>query len=210
MVVVASVLLVALWGNARAKSAPLTREGQPLRVGIVQPNVPEEEREAPGRGPDILQRELSLIRQVALEKPGLIVLPESSLPPLEEYPDVARVVRQAASDAAAPMLLGSDQYEWHVANGRRQVDRSFNAAFMLRADGTTAAVYRKMHLVPWGEYVPLRRWLTFVGPLVQAIGSGFDAGDTMTLPPVGQHRSAAICYEIYPEMVRQSSSRQNC
>jgi apolipoprotein N-acyltransferase len=63
-----------------------------------------------------------------------------------------------------------------------------------------------MHLVPWGEYVPLKRWLTFVGPLVQAIGSGFDAGDTMTLLPVSQHQvSTAICYEIiYPEMVRHS------
>src|SRR5436853_925822 len=46
---------------------------------------------------------------------------------------------------------------------------------------STAAVYRKIHLVPWGEYVPLKSWLTFVGPLVQAIGSGFDAGDSMTL-----------------------------
>jgi len=205
-IVIACVLLVAVWGNARAKGAQLTREGQPLRVGIVQPNVPEEEREAPGRGPEILQREIALIRQVAAEKLGLIVLPESSLPPIEEYPDVARSVRQTVRETGAPTLLGSDQYEWRVANGRRAVDKSFNAAFMLRADGTTAAVYRKMHLVPWGEYVPLKRWLTFVGPLVQAIGSGFDAGDTMTLLPVGQHQvSTAICYEIiYPEMVRQS------
>ncbi len=62
-----------------------------------------------------------------------------------------------------------------------------------------------MHLVPWGEYVPLKDWLTFVGPLVQAIGRGFDAGDTVTLLPVGSHRvSTAICYEIiYPELVRQ-------
>jgi apolipoprotein N-acyltransferase len=114
-------------------------------------------------------------------------------------------VRQVVRESAVPVLLGSDQYEWRVVGTRREAEKSFNAAFMLRSDGTTAAVYRKMHLVPWGEYVPLRDWLTFVGPLVKAIGRGFDAGETVTLLPVGSHRvSAAICYEIiYPELVRQ-------
>jgi apolipoprotein N-acyltransferase len=103
------------------------------------------------------------------------------------------------------VLFGSDQYEWPVTGTRREPEKSFNAAFMLRPDGTTAAVYRKMHLVPWGEYVPLKDWLTFVGPLVQAIGRGFDAGDTATMLPIGPHRiNTAICYEIiYPELVRQ-------
>jgi apolipoprotein N-acyltransferase len=118
---------------------------------------------------------------------------------------VSRSVRQAVRESGVPVLLGSDQYEWRVAGTRREVEKSFNAAFMLRPDGTTAAVYRKIHLVPWGEYVPLRDWLTFVGPLVKAIGRGFDAGDTVTLLPLGSHRvSTAICYEIiYPELVRQ-------
>src|SRR5258708_33664309 len=77
---------------------------------------------------------------------------------------------------------------------------------MLRGDGTTGAVYRKMHLVPRGEYVPLRGVLTFVGPLVQAIGRGFDAGDTATALPLGTHHvSTAICYEIiYPDLVRRT------
>ena len=127
------------------------------------------------------------------------------MPPLDEYPAVSLAVRQVVRESAVPVLLGSDQYEWRVVGTRREAEKSFNAAFMLRPDGTTAAVYRKMHLVPWGEYVPLRDWLTFVGPLVKAIGRGFDAGDTVTLLPVGSHRvSAAICYEIiYPELVRQ-------
>jgi apolipoprotein N-acyltransferase len=107
--------------------------------------------------------------------------------------------------AGVPMLVGSDQYQWKSDGTRREVEKSFNAAFMIRADGTTGAVYRKIHLVPWGEYVPLKEWLTFVGPLVRAIGRGFDAGDMTTLLPVGQHPiSTAICYEIiYPDLVRR-------
>jgi apolipoprotein N-acyltransferase len=73
------------------------------------------------------------------------------------------------------------------------------------ADGTTAGVYRKMHLVPFGEYVPLKRLLFFAGPLVEQVGP-FSAGEQATLLPVGGHLlSTAICYEVvYPNLVRQS------
>jgi apolipoprotein N-acyltransferase len=72
------------------------------------------------------------------------------------------------------------------------------------ADGTTAGLYRKMHLVPWGEYVPWRRLLFFVSPLVETIGD-FSPGDRAAVLPVGSHWiSTAICYEIvYPNLVRQ-------
>jgi len=206
-VVLACVLLIAVWGNVRARTAELTRAGQPVSVGVVQPNTLEEEVENPSNASAILQRTLSLTREAIAKGAAVIVLPESSLSPytLEDYPDVALAVRQVARDAGVSLLVGSDQYAWRIVDGRRQVDKSFNAAFIIRPDGTTGAVYRKMHLVPWGEYVPLKNWLTFVGPLVRAIGRGFDAGDTMTLLPVGQHAiSTAICYEIiYPDLVRR-------
>src|SRR5207237_172371 len=114
VIVAAAVLLVAVWGNAHARDAALTRQGRPLRVGIVQPNVLEEEIETPGRGPENL-------------------------------------------------------------------------------------------LVPGVGALPVRDWLNFAGPLVRAIGSGFDAGDTLTLLPLGAHQvSTAICYEIiYPDLVRR-------
>ena len=204
--VLGGVLLVAVWGNARARNADLTREGQPIRVGVVQPNLLEEEREEIGRAPEILNRDLSMTREALGQGASLVVLPESALSPytLEDYPDVARAVGETAQRAGASILVGSDQYEWKTGS-RREVEKSFNAAFMIRADGTTGAVYRKIHLVPWGEYVPLKDWLTFVGPLVQAIGRGFDAGDAMTLLPFGRHPiSTAICYEIiYPDLVRR-------
>jgi apolipoprotein N-acyltransferase len=209
--VLACVLLLAVWGNVRARTADLTRTGQPIRVGVVQPNTLEEDVEAavrdPAKGRDIVERDLSLTRQALAEHVALVVWPESGLSPytVDDYPDVSQAIRELARDARVSLLIGSDQYEWRTANGRREVEKSFNAAFMIRPDGTTGAVYRKMHLVPWGEYVPLKDWLTFVEPLVRAIGRGFEAGDAMTLLPVGQHPiSTAICYEIiYPDLVRR-------
>jgi len=205
--VLGGVLVTAVWGNVRAANADLTRAGEPMRVGIIQPNVLEEERETAGKAPEILNRDLSLTQQALAQNVSLVVWPESGLSPytIEDYPDVSRAIREMARQAGVPILIGSDQYEWRIAGGKREVDKSFNAAFMLRGDGTTAAVYRKMHLVPWGEYVPLKNWLTFVGPLVQAIGRGFDAGDAMTMLPLGNHAiNTSICYEIiYPDLVRR-------
>jgi apolipoprotein N-acyltransferase len=82
--------------------------------------------------------------------------------------------------------------------------RIYNAALLLRPDGQVGGTYRKMHLVPFGEYVPLKRLLFFVAPLVRAV-SDFSAGDRPALLPVGDHRaSAAICYEVvYPALIRR-------
>ena len=77
---------------------------------------------------------------------------------------------RSCGETGVQLLLGSDQVE------RGRAAAYYNAAFMLRPDGATAAVYRKMHLVPFGEYVPLQRLLFFVGPLVEAV-SDFTPGD---------------------------------
>ena len=61
------------------------------------------------------------------------------------------------------LLLGSDQID-HASQAY------YNAAFLVSKDGTVGGVYQKMHLVPFGEFVPLQRLLFFVGPLVEAGG----------------------------------------
>ena len=69
-------------------------------------------------------------------------------------------------------------------------DKYYNSAFLVRADGTTGGVYRKMHLVPFGEYVPLKRLLFFAAPLVEAVSdfsAGDDAGAAAGRRPSGQH-----------------------
>jgi apolipoprotein N-acyltransferase len=75
---------------------------------------------------------------------------------------------------------------------------------MVGPDGSTDGVYRKLHLVPFGEYVPLQRLLFFAAPLVEAVGA-FSPGDEAVLLPIKGHLvSTAICYEVvYPGLVRR-------
>ena len=98
-----------------------------------------------------------------------------------------------------PLLLGSDEIE------RGDQTRNYNSAFMLDPAGATAAVYRKMHLVPFGEFVPFQQVLFFVAPLVEAV-SAFSPGTRVTMMPVEGHMvSTAICYEVtYPSQAREA------
>ena len=198
--VVILVFAAAAWGGARAARAELTREGVSVKVGLVQGNASEQQRRDPVDGPRLVQDHIRLSRQAIGGGAELVLWPESALTPYRfDDPAAAGLVRRLAREGRASILIGSDQVE------RGQPDRWFNSAFLVGADGSDAGFYRKMHLVPFGEYVPLRNLLFFAAPLVEAIGSGFAAGEDPTILPVNGHAiSVAICYEVvYPSLVRQ-------
>ena len=152
----------------------------------------------PGRSA-IFRDYLRMTREAIARGAQAVLWPESSTPFFfEEDKPNAEQVRALARAARVPILFGSDQME------RGTPPRYFNSAFLVRPDGTTGAVYRKMHLVPFGEYVPLKKLLFFAAPLVEAV-SDFSAGIEPTLLPLGGHPvSTAICYEVvYPDLVRR-------
>jgi apolipoprotein N-acyltransferase len=81
-------------------------------------------------------------------------------------------------------------------------ERYYNAAFLISPAGSIEAVYRKMHLVPFGEFVPLKRILFFVAPLVEAVSDFSPGMEPVTLPVAGHVSSTAICYEVvYPGLI---------
>ena len=209
VITVALVLVVAWWGAARVARSDWTRQGDRVRVALIQGNVEQGQKWDPGRGPAIFQDYLRLSRRAIAAGAELLLWPESATPFLfEEDRAGADVVRSLARQARVSILLGSDQIEWRVENGHRLPDKYYNSAFLVRADGTSTGSYRKMHLVPFGEYVPLKELLFFAGPLVEAVGP-FSAGTDPTLLPVNDHPvSVAICYEVvYPALVRRFVNR---
>jgi apolipoprotein N-acyltransferase len=192
------LLGVSLWGSARLRDNRLTREGEPLRVALVQGNVPQTEKWDPAQAGTIFERYLRMTRAVAGEGAQLIIWPESATPfYFDEDPRSAVRVRQLVSQIRTPLLFGTDEIE------AGSPPKYFNSAFMLDETGATAAVYRKVFLVPFGEYVPFGTLLSFVGPLVDAV-SAFSPGQRVTMLPVNGHMiSTAICYEVvYPHLIR--------
>jgi apolipoprotein N-acyltransferase len=110
-------------------------------------------------------------------------------------------LRTLARTSGTSMLIGSDLWE---AGAAGTPPRIYNAAFMLEADGTLGGVYRKVHLVPFGEYVPMQSVLFFAAPLVEAV-SNFSPGARVNTLPLGDASvSTAICYEVvYPDLIRE-------
>jgi len=198
---VGAITLISIWGGARLAGNDLTT-GAPIKIGLIQGNIPQTDKWNPARAGMILERYLQLTRQASDNGAQFIMWPESSTPFYFEEDPSGNVVRNLMRAIGKPLLLGSDEFE------HGEPPRHYNAAFMLDTHGATAAVYRKIHLVPFGEYVPFQRLLFFVGPLVEAV-SAFSRGTMVTMMPVDGHMvSTAICYEVtYPALAREAVQR---
>lgn len=200
VVAIAVLAGIAVWGGGRIASSTLTQEGEAMTFGLVQGNVDQGEKWDPARASGIFHEYLRMTRDAIARGARVVVWPESSTPFFfEEDKLAAEQIRDIARQSGVSILLGSDQ----IVRGRP--NQYFNSAFMVRPDGETGAIYRKMHLVPFGEYVPLKTLLFFAAPLVEAV-SDFSAGEDAVLLPLGTHAvSTAICYEVvYSDLVRQS------
>lgn len=196
----AAVLAVlTLWGSARLRDNSLTQTGEAITVGIAQGNIAQNTKWNPLHAQRILNIYLQQSQQLADRGAKLIVWPEASMPFFfEEDAYNAGLIRDIARESQAFMLLGGDQR-------REGPRRYYNSAFLLRPDGVVAGTYQKMHLVPFGEYVPLKNMLFFVGTIIDAVGD-FIPGEQVTVLPLDDKRSlsVAICYEaVFPGLSRE-------
>jgi apolipoprotein N-acyltransferase len=208
------VAFVAGWGQARLQRNDLLAMGDPVRAAVLQGNIAQEDKWNPALRDAITDRYLAMTRQAIDQGATLILWPESSTPFYFER-DLIRgaAIRRLAVDAKVTLLIGSDQVEPIKAvpgqPGPQRAERYYNAAFLVKPDGSVGGVYRKMHLVPFGEYVPAKRIFFFVGPIVDALSDSFAPGtEPVLLPVAGHHISTAICYEvIYGSLMRDFVTR---
>ena len=189
------------WGARRVVAGSLIREGTPLRVGLIQGNIAQEDKWNPREARRIFTTYVAMTRDAVRRGAEFVIWPESSTPFMFEEDEAGETaVRDLAREVRVPILFGSDQVD-----RTGSVTRLFNAAFLVTPEGETAAIYRKIHLVPFGEYIPFKQLLYFVSPLVERLAE-FAPGTSMVMLPVGSHLvNTAICYEIvYPSLIRQA------
>jgi apolipoprotein N-acyltransferase len=135
---------------------------------------------------------------------NLIVWPESPAPFEESDPEFRDALSELAREARAPVIVGNIGIDADTAV-RRGYDL-FNSADFIAPDGKFVGRYDKMHLVPFGEYVPFKKLFFFAGSLLQDVGN-FDFGWRRTVFDVGGHKYGTfICYEsIFGDEVRRFS-----
>ena len=169
-----------------------------VQVAVVQPSI----EQARKWDPRTLAQTLDIFRDLTLvaarPSPALVIWPETALPLfLRNEPAVVERLRALSAQVRAPLLIGAVDAE---PGGRRQY---FNSAFFLSGRGIEG-VYDKMHLVPFGEYVPLAGVLGFVRGWGEFI-SEFESGRVAAVFPLRDAPfGVVICYEgLFPELFRQ-------
>lgn len=202
------LLATGAYGALRLGQHPASTDGS-LRVALAQGNVSQEQKWDPALVDTVLGRYLELTERAARQGADLVVWPESAWPDpwgLEAGAGGERL-RALAARTGTPALVGTVRVE-----RREGLTSVANAALLVGSDGALHGAYEKVKLVPFGEYLPFRRWLGFLGPLVQAVGELRAGAPTQALlrhetggvPPVG----LSICYEIiFPEIARDHVQR---
>ncbi len=175
---------------------------------LVQTNFPQSE-EYPPDWNRIHAGEMNELETISVDaakrEPGLIVWPEVPAPfSLQDAPFAARA-EQIARDSGSDFLVGVVDWKRSLAG----TALASNSAVLLDPSGRRVFTYDKIHLVPFGEYVPLRRWLTFAGRLTADIsdftpGSAYSVGKLPEGTSSEQKFGAFICYEaVFPDAVRR-------
>jgi apolipoprotein N-acyltransferase len=217
----AALLLLAaavawLAGGIVMRRGAAGSDGDRLQVAAIQGNVSQERKWAEGEGDAIVGDLIAMTRQAAADGARLIVWPESASPfsfyrparrtrggrsevVLEPHPEYFEAVTGLAADLDITLIAGTVDYRLH--EGRL---RATNSAFVVGSGGVLGPPYDKVHLVPFGEYVPLQRVLFFVDQMVRGAIAEFLPGSRLEPLPTPVGRAAVfICYEaIFPELVR--------
>jgi apolipoprotein N-acyltransferase len=142
--------------------------------------------------------------------PDFVVWPESPAPYFGEDPRFQQAMQSVATATHAPLVVGGVGMEFsNQGQGQDQGWRDYNSAFIIGVDGSRVGRYDKIHLVPFGEYIPFQNLLTFAHKLTGRVGL-FERGterNSFLLATQNQekHRYGVfICYEaVFADEVRQ-------
>ncbi|MFO7837973.1 MAG: apolipoprotein N-acyltransferase, partial [Desulfosalsimonadaceae bacterium] len=166
-----------------------------LDVAVVQGNIDQMQKWDDAFRRLSLDRHFRLSQAAKNPEPELIVWPETAVPFYFQYRREAteRLLVRARQTGAA-LLIGAPSVE---REGKKTA--YYNSAYLISSEGEVLESYDKVHLVPFGEYVPFRKWLFFIDTLVAQVGNfeSGEKGDTISRPPADI--GMLICYEaIFP------------
>ncbi len=202
LVIGAVMFLLWVLPSSRVPADPLAAKS----IRVVQPNIGQQDKWRPGFSDEAARRLAALSARPGGGRPRLLFWPEAAV--TEPLAD-ARTGQHAAfaqfERTRAAALVGPGEFLLTggiAVNSRdgRQVDGAANSIFVLGPGGTVVARYDKAHLLPFGEYLPLR-------PLLSSIGlSRFAPGDMDFAPGPGPRTinlgerwrkvGMQLCYEI--------------
>jgi len=207
-VVISLILLLFLtlsYGYFRLSWRPVMNIQHSIRISVIQGNIAQELKWNKNSRDFIMDRYFSVSIEALKDKPGLIIWPEAALPVvMEEDPGYYERVKGFVKEINIPLLLGAVNSKGNLY---------YNSALLISGQGVLLGEYDKLHLVPFGEYIPLRNVLRFLETVVP-IGD-FSRGKeytVFTLPAASYQLpakfSVLICFEdLFPDLSREFVKR---
>ncbi|HKV95567.1 MAG TPA: apolipoprotein N-acyltransferase [Candidatus Angelobacter sp.] len=199
----AAAAAIALQIGVLAKPAPFATTQQAV---LLQENVPLLDQ--PAWTPryfdqtiaDLVKASVDAEPRQPANDPGLIIWPESPAPFFIADPRLQRWLVALAQDRNSYLVVGS-LGETEESNGQRQL---LNSALVMDPSGNTLGRYDKIHLVPFGEYVPFQGLLFFASKLTREVGDFARGTEHKVFDLNGTHVGVFICYEsVFPDEVRE-------
>jgi apolipoprotein N-acyltransferase len=190
------------------------RDGPTVRVAVLQGNIEQDHKWDPAYQQSVISAYKELSIAAATQKPDLIVWPETALPfVFGKNEALTEDLKFFQAGLHSYLLTGTiTEKEEDGLSGRAKNKRGplkySNSAVLLNAVGKVSYIYDKIHLVPFGEYVPLRKILFFVDKLAYGIGD-YNPGTSYmrAVTPFGSF-GTLICYEvIFPGLARKFFSK---
>lgn len=179
-------------------------EARSVTVAVVQGNI-EQDQKWDARLRDETVQKYKRLSLDSVEKgstpPELIVWPESAAPFFFQTEAALRnELLDFAQEGKFYLLFGSPAFT-PASSGQMAL---LNSAYLLSPAAEVVGRYDKIHLVPFGEYVPLSSILFFVNKLVEGIGEFIPGRDATVMEVAGTRVGTVICFEvIFPEVVRR-------
>ncbi len=187
-----------LWRMQQLSAA--MQQASPLRVALIQPNIGMYEKQSGADREAQLDLQLGLSATTLDQHPELIIWPESMYPfgvpeHMQQLPWPA-----VPSPHNVHWLIGALTYA-----GKGSARQVFNSALLLDQDGRILGRYDKQHLLAFGEYIPLQRYLPFLRNISPTIGNLTPGTGGIVTLPNGVGLGPLICYEdIVPELARRA------
>ncbi len=200
-IIIAGLVFVAILGYGMVRLNE-SKEDSLLKVSLIQGNIPQEVKWDPRATDGILNKYIALTKEASLDNPSLIIWPETSFPGFFGTDErLTNRVLDLAKDINIPILLGANTEESF---------KNFNSALLISGRGEVLDKYDKIHLVPFGEYVPLSDRFPMLHDLVFGELGEFAPGEEFTVFTLKSKDSteefkfgALICFEdIFPELAK--------
>ncbi|UCD90704.1 MAG: apolipoprotein N-acyltransferase [Desulfobacterales bacterium] len=192
--------LVWFYGKLRIQFIQDLISASPSKqVAIVQGNIDQDKKWDPAFQKASIEKYIKLSLSAKKNSPDLIVWPETATPfYFLKQVELSKMVQKGIHGIGTDFLFGSPSFQQ-----KKNRIEYYNSAFLVNPEGKVYGKYDKAHLVPFGEYVPLKKWLPFAGKMVESVGDFHPGKKGQTLQWGKVKIGIQICYEIiFPNLSR--------